>query len=102
MLYEVGRDHWDWQSYIGHVNRMVAQHRAFISEYNSNRSNTVGLNDLSIVALGKTLALPVVSMEGSDGGQVSATKMRIPRLCIVEGVRHLDFNDLLRQEGLSI
>jgi hypothetical protein len=102
MVYEIGQDNWDWAAYVGHVNHIISTYRQFISEYNSNRKNTVGLSDVSIVALAKTLNLPVVSMEGLDGGQTSATKMRIPRLCKQEGVKHLTFNDLLRAEGLSI
>lgn len=102
MVYEIGQNHWDWPTYVGHVNHITSTYRQFISEYNSNRKNTVGLSDVSIVALAKTLNLPVVSMEGLDGGQTSGTKMRIPRLCKEEGVTHLTFNDLLRTEGLNI
>ena len=99
VLHEVGQDTWNWPEYVGHVQRMSTQYKAFISEYNSNRRNTVGLNDLSIVALAKTLQIPVVSMEGSDQGQISLNRMRIPRLCVVEGIDHLDFNEMLRREG---
>jgi len=102
MLYEIEQDHWDWRLYISHVNRMSVQYRNFISDYNTNRKNTVDLDDVSIVALAKSLSLPVVSMEGLDRGQPSATKMRIPRLCHCEGVTHYTFNDLLRLEGVNI
>lgn len=102
MLYEIGVGSWNWQGYLDNTNRMTTKYHQYISDYHSNRRNTIDLKDLSIVALAKTLNLPVVSMEGSDGGQVSETKMRIPRLCICEAVRHLTFIDLLREEGLSI
>ena len=102
MVYEIGQSHWDWTTYVSHVNHITSTYGQFISEYNGNRKNTVGLSDVSIVALAKTLNLPVVSMEGLDGGQTSDTKMRIPRLCKEVGVTHLTFNDLLRTEGLSI
>ena len=59
--------------------------KAVISEYNGNRKGTVGLNDVSIVALAKTLKLPLISME-SNSFQSSITKVRIPGLCSLEGV----------------
>jgi hypothetical protein len=102
MLYEVGAGNWDWNGYIAHVNRMTKQYHAFISDYHSNRQNTIDLKDLSLVALAKTLALPIVSMEGFDGGQISPKKMRIPRLCINEDVLHYTFIELLRKERISI
>ena len=102
MLFEVGVGEWDWSGYLQHVNRMTVEYHAYISDYHHNRRNTIDLKDLSIVALAKTLGLPVVSMEGFDGGQTSATKMRIPRLCICEAVQHFTFIELLRKEELSI
>ena len=102
MLFEIGKPHWNWQTYIDNVNRMIATYKEFISEYNGGRKNTIDIDDVSIVALAKTLGLPVVSMEGSDRGQTSASKMRIPRLCECEGVHHLMFNELLRNEGLKV
>ena len=72
-----------------------------ISEYNGNRKGTVGLNDISIVALAMTLRLPLVSMEKPNVYQPSAKKMRIPDVCKVEGVNHLTFNEFLRAEGIT-
>ena len=43
--------------------RMQVVYRQFISEFNLNRKDTVGLNDISIVGLAKTLNRPLVSME---------------------------------------
>ncbi|MBC6442579.1 MAG: hypothetical protein GDA53_05535 [Rhodobacteraceae bacterium] len=75
--------------------------RDFISEYNGNRKDTIGLNDMSIVALADTLQLPLVSMEKPNPGVPSKTKLRIPDLCISVGVLHIDFNRLCRKEGIS-
>jgi hypothetical protein len=100
MLMEVGEAGWDWSAYIGHNVRMQTDHRAVISEYNGNRKSTVGLNDLTIIALGRTLGVPVVSMESTQPG--SAARMRIPQVCAAEGVIHLSFNDFLRREGISV
>ena len=86
MIYEIGHPHWNWRGYVDHFNRMKVSYKAFISEYNGNRKNTVDTDDVSIVALAKTLGLPVVSMEAFDRGEVSAKKMRIPRLCECENV----------------
>jgi Domain of unknown function (DUF4411) len=97
---EIGDDEWDWESYIAHVNRMRVKHKSIISEYNGNRKGTVGLNDVSIVALAKSLGLPVISMEATSF-QFSATKVRIPGLCTLEEVEHLTFNKFLRAEWIS-
>ncbi len=97
---EVGDDDWDWESYVQHADRMRVAHKAVISEYNGNRKGTVGLNDVSIVALAKSLKLPVISMEAISF-QSSATKVRIPGLCQLEGVDHWTFNKLLRAEGIT-
>ena len=98
---EIGAGNWPWEDYLAHVERMRVEYRQYISEYNGNRKNTIGLNDLSIVALAKTLGLPVLSMEKPNRGQVSERKMRIPDLCVAEGVMHYDFNGFLRAEGIT-
>lgn len=100
VLMEVASGQWDWNGYIAHGTRMQADHHDFISEYNGNRKGTVGLNDISIVALARCIALPVISMESlSNPGP---NKRRIPHICGAEGVEHLTFNDFLRREGIII
>ena len=98
--YEVWADGWDWQAYLSHVESMRTGYYEYISEYNGNRKSTVSLNDCSIVCLGKTLNLPVASME-KPNLQPSAKRLRIPELCSLEGVLHFDLNQLLRKEGLT-
>jgi hypothetical protein len=99
---EVDEDDWDWRSYLGHATRMQDDHQAFISEFNSNRKRTVGLNDISIVALACTLGLPLISSEGLVHDEQSSKVRRIPNICRVEGVQHLSFNDFLRREGITV
>src|SRR5262249_45724570 len=60
---EIEEDTWDWKTYVAHYEDMKTKYAAVISEYNGNRKNTVGLKDLTIIALAKTLNLPVVSSE---------------------------------------
>jgi hypothetical protein len=92
---------WDWQTYLGHVERMRVAYADVISENNGNRKNTIGFNDLSIVALAKTLGLPVVSSEKKlHADQDSLKRKKIPDICDNEGVLHMSFNDLLRKEGI--
>ena len=100
LILEVGQEGWDWRTYAAHVERMQIDHKDFISEYTGGSKKTIGLTDLSIVALGRTLDLPVVSMEASV--QDSPNKLRIPDLCKLEGVPHISFNDLLRQQKIVI
>ena len=97
---EVDDGGWDAANYIAHATRMQVDHAQFISENNNNRKNTICLNDLSIVALGRSLALPVISMEVPVG---AAGKWRkIPNVCQIENVEHISFNDFLRREGIVI
>lgn len=99
--FEVDKGDWDWQSYVEINNAWRDDFRQYISEYNGNRKNTIGLNDLSIVALAHTLELPMVSMESPNLGQLSETKLRIPDLCNMVGVIHYNFTQLCRIEGIS-
>ena len=94
LLLEIGQSDWDWKRYLDIVEELRTRYSSFISEYNQNRKGTVGLNDVSIVALAKALNLPLISME-SLSFQTSPTKMRIPRLCSLEGITHLTFNEFL-------
>ena len=80
---------------------MQSTYETVISEFNGNRKNTICLNDISIIALGKTLILPVVSME-AKAVQISDTKKRIPEVCNLESVTHYDFSEFLRKEGITI
>ena len=99
--FELGQSHWDWNGYIAHVNDIRERYRPYISEYNGNRKSTIGLNDCSIVCLGKTLNLPVASMEKRNA-HPSEKRLRIPELCDREGIKHFDLNELLRAEGIVV
>lgn len=102
LQFEIEEEHWDWESYLAHVERMRESYKDVISEYNGNRRNTVGLNDISIIALGKTLGLPVISSETKLRMEQESTKrQKIPDVCDLEGVNHLTFNQFLRAEGIK-
>src|SRR5579859_143111 len=100
MQLEVGDGAWDSATYLGHAARMQIDHQAVISQNNGNRKGTVGLKDISIIALGSTLRLPVVSMESTLPPQ--ARWKRIPNICAIEGVEHVAFNDFLRRERIVL
>ena len=57
------------------------------------------MNDISIVALAKTLDVPLVSME-TKSGKDAVKRRKIPDVCLLEGVEHLDFNEFLRREQI--
>jgi len=102
LVLEVEEESWDWPTYLGHVERMRVAYKDVISEYNGNRKNTVCLNDLSIIALAKTLGLPVISSEKKlQTAQDSKKRQKIPDICDREGVEHMSFNELLRKEGIT-
>src|SRR5215472_13677212 len=63
IVLEVNKGHWNWQAYVACSNAMIIRHKAFISEYTGGSPKTVCLNDMSIIALAKSLGLPAVSME---------------------------------------
>lgn len=100
MVLEVGDSAWDWSSYVHHAREMQITYQCFISEFNGSSPRTICLNDISIIALSKTLSLPVVSMEVSVVS--SSTKRRIPDICRAEDIEHIDFNAFLRREKIRL
>lgn len=100
IVMEVGDDSWDFPTYIQHFKRMQVAYHAHISEYShAGSKRTIDLPDLSIVALARTLNLPVVSMEVT--ALPSPDKRRIPDICNLEGVAHHTFNEFLRIERIG-
>jgi Domain of unknown function (DUF4411) len=99
LLLEVGKGDWNWQAYVTQSNAIIAAHKGFISEYTGGSPKTVCLNDISIIALAKSLALPLVSMEKAVTSP-GANKRHIPDVCALEililvlfsGGRRLNFD----------
>lgn len=98
---EVGDASWDFPTYLEHATRLQVEYAAFLRENHSGKKSTVGLNDLSIIALAKTLALPVISMEKAKAHQSDKWR-QIPDICAAEKVPHMNFNDYLRAEGIQL
>lgn len=71
-----------------------------ISEYNGNRKGTIGLKDLTIIALAKTLDTCSRSEKKTNIDQASDKRQKIPDICGQEGVVHMSFNELLRAEEI--
>lgn len=101
LVLEVGDPGWAFQDYIAHAARMQLDHANFIRENLGNKKGTIGLNDLSVIALAKSLALPVISMERRKAHQ-TANLRQIPDICDAEAVVHMTFNDFLRAEGIKL
>lgn len=100
LVLEINSADWDWKKYVEHSTRMNVAYRQYICEYTQLKpKKTVGLNDMSICALGVSLGLPVINMEKSAAS--SDKHRKIPDVCTAEGIRPLDFNDLLRAEGIK-
>lgn len=93
---------WPYDKYIALVSEWQTAYKQYISEFNDNRKDTIGLTDLSIVALAKTLTLPVVSMERPNSNQPSEKKIRIPELCEREKIKHLTFVEFLEAENIVV
>lgn len=99
LVMEVMAAGWDWEAYARHISDLQVRYEAFISERQGDRKRTIGLNDMSIIALAKTLGLPVVSME-TPAGISAETRRKIPDICYEEQIEHIDFNEFLRREGI--
>lgn len=98
---EVGSGAWDFQTYLAHVANCHPRYEPFISGTGGSKAS-LSMADFSIVMLGKTLALPVVSMEIACGHFPESKKRKIPDVCMTENVAHMTFNDLLRAEGIKL
>lgn len=101
LVLELNDPSWPITDYIEHTARMQEKHKQYIRENLGNKKATVGMNDLSIIALAKCLELPVVSMERRKAHQTNNLR-QIPDICDAESVRHMTFNDFLRAEGISL
>jgi len=100
IIMEIEDSSWNWEGYVKFSGQMNQTHHGFISEYTGGSPKTINLADLSIIALAKTLALPVISMEVDV--QNSPTKRRIPNICKSENIKHLSFTEFLRKEKISV
>ena len=99
MVYEVGRGEWNWQAYISHSNRCQDRYKEHISEYNGGSPKMICLNDMTVICLAKTLALPLVQEEVEIK---QGPKKRIANICRYESVVPLWFNDFLRKEKIKL
>lgn len=101
LVMEIGVGDWEDAQYVWNVKDLLDRHRNFIAEYVAgNPRKTVCVNDISGVALAKTLNLPLVSMETSATN--SPKYRRIPDICRLDGIEHLDFNQFLRRTNVVI
>ena len=77
---------------------MRKAHEDWIADYTmKSPAKTIGLKDLTAVALARSLKLPLVSSESSAGD--SHKHKRIPDICALENVVPYSFNEFLKVEG---
>jgi len=101
--FEINENSWNWEEYLSLIVEWQEDYKDYISEYNSNRKNTIGLNDLSIVAFAKTMGLPLISEEKRNPvHNHSKKRLRIPNLCDTVGVQHLSFVEFLQAEKIKL
>lgn len=98
---EIGAGDWDYVAYLALLDELFPKYEGFINGTGGSKMS-LSMPDLSIVILGKTLALPVVSMEIACAHNPGSQRRKIPDVCIAENVVHMTFNDLLRAEGITI
>lgn len=101
VIYRLGETHWDSAAFAHHFDHCRIEYRQFIHEYNGlKKAQTVGLTDVGIVCLAKTMSLPLVSSEVPLKGP-SPKKLKIPDLCGKLKVEHLTFNEFLIAESIT-
>jgi hypothetical protein len=98
---EVGSGDWSHELYISNFQKLHPKYQKFITGTGGSKAS-LSMADFSIVVLGKTLALPVVSMEIACGHNLHTKSCKIPDVCMAEGVLHMTFNDFLRSEGITV
>lgn len=98
---EIGSDTWDYEAYLNHVSSLHPKYEPYINGTGGSKAS-LSMPDFSIVMLGKTLSLPVVSMEIACAHLPDSKKRKIPDICAAENVAHMTFNDLLRAEGIKL
>lgn len=98
---EVGAGNWDYTAYLANFDALHPKYEPFINGTGGSKMS-LSIPDFSIVMLGKTLALPVISMEVACAHNPSPKSREIPDVCTAENVVHMTFNDLLRAEGITI
>lgn len=98
---EIGAGEWNFSSYLAHFSQLHPKYEPFINGTGGSKMS-LSIPDFSIVMLGKTLALPVVSMEIACAHNPTTKSRKIPDVCAAENVIHMTFNDLLRAEGITI
>ena len=101
MVLEIGDERWNYSAYTQTLVQIRERHKAFISEYTGGSPRTVGLVDISIIALAKAIGVPVVTEERPVSANTTA-KRKIPDVCNLEGVECLTFNDFLRRSGINM
>ncbi len=99
LLLEVGHASWEWASYARLLSHLLDKYHDYLSENQNNSRKTICKNDLTTIALAKSLVLPMVSMENKIAPR-AIQKLRIPDVCEREQVEHMWFNDFLRNEKL--
>lgn len=98
---EIGSGDWDYSTYLVNFSTLHPKYEPFINGTGGSKMS-LSMADFSIVMLGKTLLLPVVSMEIPSAHLPGSKKRKIPDVCAAEGVQHMTFNDLLRAERITI
>jgi Domain of unknown function (DUF4411) len=99
ILHEVTKGDWNWQQYLKHANNMELAYKPYIREFCGGSAKTICISDISIIALAKTLKLPVLSMEKPV--DKNSKKRHIPDICAAESITHVSFNEFCRKEGFK-
>jgi hypothetical protein len=98
---EIGSGDWDFAVYLAHFGHYHSKYEPFINGTGGCKMS-LSMPDFSICVLGKTLALPVVSMETPCAHNPGTMSRKIPDVCAAESVVRMTFNYLLRAEGITI
>jgi hypothetical protein len=98
---EIGFGNWNYDGYLSYIAKSHPTYEPYINGTGGSRAS-LSFPDFSIVMLAKTLSLPVISMEIPCAHQPNSRKRKIPDICVLEGVKHMTFNEFLRAEGIIL
>ena len=101
LLLEIGEGEWPYLEYLENVKEMQIEFKDNIARSNQKKGD-IGITDISIIALAKTLSLPLISSEKPVNVTSSSLKLKIPNVCAKVGVIHMDFNDFLREQNFDL
>ena len=102
IVLDFGDPYVNWNDYVITANEMQILYRESTQRTLQGRTDTVGIKDISVVALAKVLNLPLVSEAALIHDTSQTYKRKIPNVCAEYSVKHLSFNEFIDAEDYDL